>query len=341
MLRASLTGDFDFIQAKIHGLRSRLYELERLDDLCDLRTLPQLWHRLYPEADPGDHHALERWLLRDHVATLALIRGHLPERFAPFLTWTLRRFQVENLKVVLRAWKAREPLERVVPFLAPLPDEFALRPQALLKAASLAEFLLLVPMPEFRTAGEKTAPHQVETGDTFFVETAFDAAYYRGLLAHQQRLPGDHGRSTAPLVRLEVAAYNLLCLFRVKLNYNIPYDAARLLLVRGEPHSFRLEQLYDFPDFADMLRFVPREMLPPGGAESLRTIADLERAFWQRLLQVANRTFYRSTGDLGGIVAFATLKRVELANLMRVIEGVRYGLEPKAVREGLIVIRNA
>ena len=51
----SLANSFEFIQAKTHGLRSRVYEQDRLDELCDLRTVAQLWHRLYPDATPGDH----------------------------------------------------------------------------------------------------------------------------------------------------------------------------------------------------------------------------------------------------------------------------------------------
>ena len=339
MLHVSITGDLDFLQAKVHGLRSRVYEFDRLDGLCDLRTITQLWHRLYPEADPADHHALERRLLADQVAVLEVLRSHLPEPLVPFFTWVLRRFQVENLKVLLRAWKAHEPPERVAPFLAPLPAEFALPAQALLKAATLADFLLVVPVRELRSAGEKAAAHQVETGETFFIETAFDAAYYNGLITHQQQLTGEHGRGTEKLVRLEVAAYNVLCLFRVKLSYSIPYEQARELLVKHAPHPFRLERIYDFPDFTDMLKLVPRELLPREGAEGIRNVADLERALWERLLQVANRQFYRSAADLGGIVAFATIKRVELANLIRAIEGVRYGLAPEDIRKGLIRVQ--
>ena len=57
---------------------------------------------------------------------------------------------------------------------------------------------------------------------------------------------------------------------------------------------------------------------------------------WDRLLVVANRQFYRSTEDCGGVQAFFVLKRVEFANLVRVIEGVRYGLGPEGIRKGLI-----
>ena len=336
MADLSIAGDFDFIQAKVHGLRSRVYEHERLDDLCDLTSVAQLSHRLYPDADLADHHALQRRLLADHVATLEGVHRHVPEKLLPLSSWMLRRYQVENLKVLLRAWKAKEPLARASAFLAPLAGEMALPAQAFLAAQSLADFLLLVPVPELRSAGERAAVHQVATGETFFVELAFDAAYYRGLAARQQELPEPHRSGTEALLRLEVAGHNVLSLFRLKLSYHVPYERAAEFLVKLAPHPFRLERIYDYPDFSDMLRLVPLELLPKGGLEGIRGIADLERAVWARLLQVANRQFYRSTGDLGAVVAFFTIKRVELANVIRVIEGVRYGMERDEIKAGLI-----
>jgi vacuolar-type H+-ATPase subunit C/Vma6 len=331
-----LSGDFDFIQAKTHGLRSRIYELGRLDDLCDLATIPQLWHRLYPDEDAAGHHALQRRLLADHIATLDIVHQHMPERLEPFFGWLLRRYQVENLKVLLRAWKAREPLERVRAYLARLPRDLELPAAALVKAPSLADFLMIVPLRELRAAGERAAAHHSETGDAFFVELAFDTAWHEGMLARQQRLPGRHRRATADLARHEAAVYTLLALFRLKLNYRIPYEQARGYFVSMSPHPFRMERLYDRPHFDDMVDLIPRALLPRQLDGPLRTLADLERALWDRLLVVANRQFYRSTGDCGGAQAFFVLKRVEFANLVRVIEGVRYGLGAEGIRRGLI-----
>jgi len=332
----TLSGDFDFIQAKTHGLRSRLYELDRLDDLCDLQTLPQLWHRLYPHEDAGGHHALQRRLLADNTHILHIVCEHLPERLRPYFSWLVARTQVENLKVLLRAWKAKHPIERVRPYLAPLPHEFDLPAAALLKAESLADFLMMVPVPILRKAGEQGAVHQVETGETFFVELAFDRAWHEEALARQQHLPGAHRKATEDLARREVAVYNLLTLFRVKLNYELPFEEAQRYFVKFAPAPYRVERIYTHAHFDDMVPIIPRSLLPREAEGTLKTIADLERALWQRLLVVANRQFYRSTQDCGGVQAFFILKRVEFANLVRVIEGVRYGLGRDGIRRGLI-----
>jgi len=334
----TISGDFDFIHAKVHGLRGRLYELDRLADLCHLRTIEQLWHRLYPDREAGTHRELQRRLLAGHIETLRGIREHLPAQFEPLFSWLMRRFQVENIKVLLRAWKAGAALDEVAPFLAPLPDDLALAADAMLKARHMTDLLLAVPERRLRQAAEDSVRHFLETEQTFFLETALDGAYYLGLLEEQARLRGVHASHTEPLVRLEVAVYNVLALFRLKLSYGLPFEEARGFFVPGAPRAFRLERLYDYPEFGDMVRLVPREMLPRQPAAAVDTVADLERALWQRLLQVANRQFYRSTGDIGAVVAFATIKRVELANLIRVVEGLRYGLDAAAIRAGLIEV---
>jgi len=326
----------EFIQAKTHGLRSRVYEHERLDELCDLRSVGQLWHRLYPDATPGDHRELQRRLLADHVGALDGIRRFLPDALAPLYVWMMRRFQVENLKVLLRAWRAREPLARVRPFLAPLARDLELDAAAFLKAGGLADFLALVPDAALRSAAEAGAAHYADTGQTFFVEAALDVAYYSGLVARQRALPAAHRAGTDALVGNEIAAYNILTVFRLKLNYGLPYEQAARFLAPGARHAAELDRLFAFPDFGDMVKLLPPDLLPRDGGRAIATIADLERALWQRILQVANRQFYHSVADLGAAVAFYTIKRVELANLFHVVEGVRYGMAPGAIREGLI-----
>jgi len=334
-----LASSFEFIQAKTHGMRSRVYELERLDELCDLRTIAQLWHRLYPEANPGDHRELQRRLLADHVHALEAVRRHMPASLLALYTWMVRRLQVENLKVLLRAWKVHEPPQNVLPFLAPVAKDLQLNAGAFLKADGLADFIPLIPDAALRSAAERGAAHYADTGQTFFVEAALDTAYYTGLLGRQSELPEPHQSGTEVLVRGEIALYDILTLFRLKLNYGLRYEQATRFLVPGARHAVELDRLFAFPDFGDMVGFLPRDLLPIGDSPAVLTVADLERALWQRLLQVANRQFYQCVADLGSAVAFYTIKRVELANLFHVIEGVRYEMGPGAIRQTLIRAR--
>jgi len=331
-----LSGDFDFIQAKLHGQRSRVYERERLDELCELRTTDQLWARLYPEAEPAGHRELERQLLADHVAALDSVRLHLPERLAPFGAWVMRRYQIENLKTLLRAWKAREPLARVQPLLAPLRRDLALDAAAFLNAPGLPDFIRLIREEALRDAALRSVPQYEETQGTFFVESALDGTYYAGLLERHAALRPAPREQTKALVGLEVAVYNVLAAFRLKLNYGIPYKQALPFLANGVPEARRLRRLYESPEFREMRGAIPHEMARRDGLAVASTIAELEVLFWERLLEVANRQFYRSAGDLGGVVAFFIVKRAELANQIRVIEGVRYGVEPGGIKQGLL-----
>jgi vacuolar-type H+-ATPase subunit C/Vma6 len=332
----SLGTSFEFIGAKTHGMRSRVCEGDRLEELCDLRTVAQLWHRLCPEATPGDHRGLQRRLLADHVRTLETIRRFLPADLVGIYTWMMQRFQIENLKVLLRAWKAKVTVAEIVPFLAPLEKDLQLDASAFVRAEGLAEFIALIPDGALRAAADKGAASYADTGQTFFVEAALDGAYYAGLLARQRALPEPHAAGTDILVRDEIAACDILALFRLKLNYGLRYEQATRFLIPGARHAVALDRLFAFPDFGDMVSFLPRDLLPVGDTRPILTIADLERALWQRLLQVANRHFYHRVGDLGTAVAFYTIKRVELANLFHIIEGVRYEMSPGAIRQGLI-----
>ena len=86
----------------------------------------------------------------------ALLSEELPERDGPpkkirilgedLLAWMLVRFQVENIKVLLRGFLDHTPLVELRKCLVALPEELALDADALLSAGTLEKFVDRLPM---------------------------------------------------------------------------------------------------------------------------------------------------------------------------------------------------
>ena len=55
-----------------------------------------------------------------------------------------------------------------------------------------------------------------------------------------------------------------------------------------------------------------------------------------RFLRLANRAFRSSHMGPGALVGYTAIRRVELANLVTLTEGIRVGLRPEAIRARLI-----
>jgi len=57
---------------------------------------------------------------------------------------------------------------------------------------------------------------------------------------------------------------------------------------------------------------------------------------WENLYRAANRRYYSCVLDFGAIAAFYYIKRVELRNLIKISEYIRYGEHGGAIRKQLI-----
>ena len=72
-------------------------------------------------------------------------------------------------------------------------------------------------------------------------------------------------------------------------------------------------------------------------SEALATVdpAALEALAWKRFLRLANRAFRRSHMDLGAVVGYAGIRRVEAA-LISLSEAIRTGMAAEVIRARLI-----
>ena len=62
----------------------------------------------------------------------------------------------------------------------------------------------------------------------------------------------------------------------------------------------------------------------------------LEVLAWHRYLRLARAAMRRSQLALGVVAGYAAIRRVELANLITLSEGIRAGVEPDVIRRRLI-----
>ena len=65
-------------------------------------------------------------------------------------------------------------------------------------------------------------------------------------------------------------------------------------------------------------------------------VPEIERLAWKRFLRLANAAFRHSHMGLGAVVGYLALRRVEVANLITISEGVRVDLPALRTRTRLI-----
>jgi vacuolar-type H+-ATPase subunit C/Vma6 len=339
-----ITNDLDYLAARLHACRSRMAEAQRLDNLCYIRSLPEFYPAIFPESEFKGVLDFQRMLVQELISELSGFRAHMPSLGADLIDWTLVRFQVENLKTLIRAFLTEVPIEELYGHLVSLPRELALDTQGLAAAKSLEDFVLLVPRGLLQENLKKVLENYHDYPRPFFFETALDRGYFQGLVARTERLSQEDREIVKPMVCQEVDIFHLMLVARGKFHYSLTPEMLRPLHVAGTriPRALFADMLND-PDLYTSVGRVAERVLDAAPFEHGQNIGSmavdasvLEGLAWTRLFRLANLAFRQSHMGLGAIMGYAGLRRVEVANLITISEGISSGMAAETIRGRLI-----
>jgi len=305
----------------------------RLDRLVRLRSIPDLARAVLPEAGPVATAAdLQRRLVQAQAAELAHLADRLAGPGADLLAWTRTRFRLENFKVLARGFAGGLEPDRVRRHLIALPGEEPPEPEPFLRDEDFETFCARLPEGPLRNGAARAGGLYRAHPRSFALEAGLDAGYLAELLDRAGRAPD--AEHVLTIVRQEVAMFQMMLVARGWFVYGLEAEALEPFAVRpGALAPLLAAADLDALARAAVGRAIDR--LPTGDAAAVDP-ADLEALAWDRYWRLANWTFRRSHMGMGAVVAYTAIRRVELANLIRVSEGIRLGVAAEAIRRLLI-----
>ncbi|HEU5395890.1 MAG TPA: V-type ATPase subunit [Verrucomicrobiae bacterium] len=337
----TLANDLDYLATRLHARRSRMAEGDRLTALCRARALPELERAVIPGMEPTDLPQFHRRLMRELAAEIFASLKHLDAEDRELVAWLLVRFQVENAKVLLRGVLNRIPREALLPHLVPLPGEF--KAAGLPAAKSLDEFAARLPPGPPRNRLHAVLLVQREQTPAFIFEAALDAGYFQELLARSRRLHSGEAELLQPLVSQETNLFELMVILRGRFHFHLSAETLSLLRLAGKDRPTWLTVAAAAPDalsaakgaVGSVIDSLPDTEEPAGTAGALE-LATVESLGWHRFQRIANAVFRRSHMGIAAVAAYFALRRIEIANLVTVSEGLRLGIEEAAIRARLV-----
>jgi len=355
--------DFDYGNTRLRAMKSRLLPRQVLEGLTEIGSVQGLINAL---TDTAYREAVEAALVRlagmeclaealrnDLVETVGKARRFFRDRAGELAVWVLRRYDLHNVKAVLRGLVHQVPASEILASTLPVGE---LRPVDLAELARSANFRAAIDLlatwavPLSRPLLELRVRWRGESMEVSALELALDRWHLRsGLQAAQQA--GEEGRTLLEALRLEADTVNILTALRLVGAIDASAtlrerfgaeDVTALFVGPGHVQFGLLAEAARQPSAGkavSVLAPTPYGAVLTSAMEAYTATGRLsvfERALARRQLQHAAGLFARDPLGIGVLVGYVALKTNEVANLRAIAQGLRLGEKPERLRAELM-----
>lgn len=336
-----------YLDTRVSLYAGRLWRNEELDGLVSVtddavldtltrRGLSNLASGFPGEDEPShDAHSLEQRIIAQLLDETRVLIRPLSGDARSFLVYWTARFEISNLKTLLRSKMTGERPAAVLARLTPLASFGRLDNQDLAHAEDVGELFRRLEAGPYAAIVRQARRAFEQSHDPFSLDAALDRAYFEGLIQRAQPLEASPGNAFRELMAHLVDALNLIWLLRYRFNYKLPPAQVYYLLVgsRYTLSSSRLRELAALENLEAVL-----EALPETWRARLSGATDLPGVF-ARLEQAtagqALRVLRSRAPDIARAFAYLILREHDLRAVRAVLRGRRLALPEVAIRQAL------
>ncbi len=331
---------YAYLNTRVSEMASRLLADQEIDSLIEghsdsQRAILQAGALVgrKPDAAADAGLSLEQRLIANLLADFAILVRALDGAARSFFVYWGCRFELSNLKTILRGKMVNEPAAQIRAQLVDMGPYGRLPVDDLLGTQDVAELLRRLERTPFAAVAREARRIYEERQALFAVDAAVDRRYYAELQEHVQSLDGSDQRELGPLVADMVDRTNLLWLLRYRFSYGLPPAQTYYLLVPAgsQLRPLLLQQLSRLESVAEVIARLPRVFAAP--LAGVVTVTDatlvLERGGWRRAEKILKS---RAVG-LARILAYLVLREKLLRQLRAVSKGRRLGFASDLIRQ--------
>ncbi|MCU7837100.1 MAG: V-type ATPase subunit [gamma proteobacterium symbiont of Taylorina sp.] len=238
-----------------------------------------------------------------------------------FFTYWIRRFELQNIKTILRGKSLQRSKELIRAELTPL-NPFSILPiDKLLNADSLTDILMQLEKTPFASIARYGSKNFEQKRDVFTIETAINHQYFTGLNEQLKNLSNEEQILLQPLLGRIIDQTNLIWLLRYRLSYNLSPSHSYFLLVSGGLYlnSRILVQLCQIKSLPQIYDFLPNEVnkLIKGS----NTIHQIELCLEKDTIKLARSFIKDKSFSLTHAFAYLLLREKQLSQLHALFKG--------------------
>ena len=284
---------------------------------------------------PRAEAALVEQLIQCHREVAAHAKGEV-RRFIEELT---RKFEVENLKVVLRVWKAKEGREFI--YRGQICNEIPI--DAILDAETIEEIIVLLGETPYRKPLAEAREKYKRADSLFHLEVALDKELYEATLTAVQELSPPDKRIASRLIGIEIDILNINSILRARRYYNLGLADIMEVMIPGglQVREELVREAYPGRDHAGLMSALLTGLY--GAApHSLRTDKEVQALHFLEgfLRETYSRELRKALGGfpftIGTAIAYLRLRKMEVSNIITVLNAKAFNLPPEEVVGSLV-----
>ncbi len=284
-----------------------------LDDI--IQNLTQSHFKLLPA---GNMDSLFLSVLLDDARSI--IRSLSGYERDIFIYW-IRRFELKNIKTILRGKSLQRSKEEVLSELTPL-GHFAILPiDDLLNADNIPDILILLEKTPFASIARYGSKSFEQKQDVFTIETAINHQYFTGLNVQLKALSDEEQSLLQPLLGRIIDQTNLIWLLRYRLSYHLSPSHSYFLLVSGGLYlnSKVLVRLSQIKKLDQIFSLLPDEISLL--IKDCDSVHQIELSLEKDIIQYASSMLKESVFSLTHAFAYLVLREKQLSQLHALFKG--------------------
>ncbi len=337
-------------QAEQAYLRTRLAimscNLRGPEGMAELARLPLDELAAETRFDLTEHHpangrlnVFERSLMQTWLDELSALLRPLEGPARRLLTQWASRYELLNIKALVRGKIGQLPNEEIERNLFALPGFLSLSHQDLLNTDNVPELLRRLQNTRYRSLAVQALRQYEERPDPFLLDATLDQQFYSELNYRAQMLSSSDRSETVNLIGRIVDRHNLVWSLRYRFNYGLQASEVLYLAIDGGRILSRtqLQRILHADTLSEALRSLPENLLGQGKMPSRITV--MEIAMRNDLHEYARRAMRRSPSVVTSVLAYLVLRHGEIQDTYAIVHARVNGLSDELLFDALDPLR--
>jgi V/A-type H+-transporting ATPase subunit C len=277
--------------------------------------------------------AAERSMIHKLMDDLSILLRPLDAASRDFLVHWARKFELYNLKALIRGKLQHLSYDQIRENLYELPLLISLPHDQLLRTESVPELLRRLERTPYSDIARQARQVYEEKNEPFSLDATIDQRFYTGLLKRARKI---HDPDRQPLLKLLgslIDQQNLPWILRYRFNYKLSPSETFYLLIPSGTHlqRDRLITLVKLESFAEVMAALPPRLAAL--MEDVATPMETEQAMLQETRQIALEILGFSSSAIACSLAYLVIREQDLKRIYAIVQGKSLALDEALIRQ--------